>query len=352
MVFVKSNLPVGAQPWGRQIEKAVATLETTTATERVNNAARDAQAALNVKRLDASLQTTAQNVSDIKTITDNVFVAGTTQIDGYNIKAGTIDASAINVGTLTGFTIQTSSFGSRVEMTSADDVSFYGDDGIITGAIRATGTSGASNIEIKNFYNGGWGKNSYSSINFNQTTLGFGASNGTFASTMVLNSTGLDVSGQILGSYIASDLGGSFTGGTTTISDLSATGIIFYPGYASGLGTGTALYLSASTGGYRIGILASSRRFKENIEPLNGTYLDKISALTPVTFNYKENPTEKSFGLIAEDVDAAGLHEIVHRDVDENGDMVPFSVMYDRLAVYLIPAIKELQDRIEVLEGK
>lgn len=116
MVFPKSNLATASQPWGRFVEKSITTLESLVATEKVNNAARDAQMALSIKRTDASLSEvaalgllTAQNVADIQTITDsvfslntdvnslesNVYVAGTTQINGYNIKAGTIQGSAI-----------------------------------------------------------------------------------------------------------------------------------------------------------------------------------------------------------------------------------------------------------------
>jgi hypothetical protein len=185
------------------------------------------------------------------------------------------------------------------------------------------------------------------------------AQSGSFGCTVTLNSNTLAVGGSITATSnitATGDVRGSYvySSNTALISgQLNAAGNIAYTGYASGLGTGTALYLSNSTLGYKIGILASSRRFKENIQPLEPiSYVDKISLLTPVTFNYKENPTESSFGLIAEDVSASGLTGIVHNDLDENGNSVPFSLMYDRLAVYMIPAIKELNERIKLLEGK
>lgn len=158
MVFPKSNLATASQPWGRFVEKSITALEALVATEKVNNAARDAQMALSIKRTDASLSevaalslVTAQNVADIQTITNdvfslntdvtsietNVYAAGTTQINGYNIKAGTINASAINAGTLTGFTIQTASSGTRVTMGGSTIDFYYGSTHV--GTLAGTG---------------------------------------------------------------------------------------------------------------------------------------------------------------------------------------------------------------------
>lgn len=164
MVFPKSNLATASQPWGRFVEKSITALEALVATEKVNNAARDAQMALSIKRTDASLSevaalglVTAQNVADIQTITNdvfslntdvtsietNVYAAGTTQINGYNIKAGTINASAINVGDLTGFNIKTAASGTYTQL-SGTNIKFYYNDSLAGYIVGDDGSWGSS----------------------------------------------------------------------------------------------------------------------------------------------------------------------------------------------------------------
>ncbi|MCY9056059.1 DUF859 domain-containing protein [Bacillus spizizenii] len=62
---------------------------------------------------------------------------------------------------------------------------------------------------------------------------------------------------------------------------------------------------------------------------------------------------ERIGGLIAEDVEDAGLSLFVHySNPDEKGHREVEGLMYDRLWVLLIPLVKELYERIEILEDK
>lgn len=96
---------------------------------------------------------------------------------------------------------------------------------------------------------------------------------------------------------------------------------------------------------------ASSRRYKTHIvpAPLDRRVLD----LQPVRFDYREpnpvtgEPLPRSLGLIAEDVDALGLRDLVTYQ-----DGQPEAVQYDKLALYLLEVIKDQQRRIEALEAK
>ena len=98
----------------------------------------------------------------------------------------------------------------------------------------------------------------------------------------------------------------------------------------------------------------SSKRFKHNIEPfIQRDYLNIVSKLNPVTFNYNadivDNPEVTAYGLIAEDV-----QEIPETDdlINIGADGLPESIAYDRLQWYVIKSISQLNDRLTKLEGK
>lgn len=111
-----------------------------------------------------------------------------------------------------------------------------------------------------------------------------------------------------------------------------------------------------------LGTTASSRRFKENIKQ----YKDlnkKLLSVSPVTFDYKSSVMEEDsqedrfsqFGLIAEDVDEAGLSHLVYYDKENK----PESINYTVLSVELLGIVKQQQEeidsllsRIEKLEAK
>ena len=98
----------------------------------------------------------------------------------------------------------------------------------------------------------------------------------------------------------------------------------------------------------------SSKRFKHNIEPfIQRNYLNIVSKLNPVTFNYNadivDNPDVIAYGLIAEDVQAIPETQDL---VNIGTDGLPESIAYDRINWYVIKAISQINDRLNKLEGK
>jgi hypothetical protein len=93
---------------------------------------------------------------------------------------------------------------------------------------------------------------------------------------------------------------------------------------------GSAVFIDAN---HRLGTLTSSRRFKEDIKPMDNTS-DALFALNPVTFHYKEeiDPAGISqFGLVAEEVEKVNP-DLVVRDKDGK----PYSVRYDQVNTMLL----------------
>jgi len=93
---------------------------------------------------------------------------------------------------------------------------------------------------------------------------------------------------------------------------------------------GTAVFINSSG---KLGTTTSSRRFKEEIKPMEGTS-EALFALKPVTFRYKKeiDPAGTSqFGLVAEDVEKVNPDLLVR---DKNGK--PYSVRYDQVNAMLL----------------
>lgn len=90
----------------------------------------------------------------------------------------------------------------------------------------------------------------------------------------------------------------------------------------------------------------SSRRWKENIKPLEGA-LDKVMQLQGVSYDLKADG-KHDIGLIAEEVGEVIPEVVVY---EENG-IDAQSVDYARLVSVLIEAVKEQQKQIETLKRK
>ena len=108
--------------------------------------------------------------------------------------------------------------------------------------------------------------------------------------------------------------------------------------------TGSAVYVSSSD---QLGVLASSSRFKENIQDM-GDDSSKLKDLRPVTFNYKLDETKSAqYGLIAEEVEAL-YPELVSYDKEGK----PFSVHYHLLPAMLLNEFQKLSKEMKILEAE
>ena len=100
----------------------------------------------------------------------------------------------------------------------------------------------------------------------------------------------------------------------------------------------------------QLGTIKSSRDVKEEILPM-GNVSDRLLALRPVTFRYKQADDDGSkpiqFGLIAEEV-AESFPELVVYDA--NGK--PETVSYHLLATLLLNEFQEQAVRITALEAQ
>jgi hypothetical protein len=93
---------------------------------------------------------------------------------------------------------------------------------------------------------------------------------------------------------------------------------------------GSAVFVDANS---KLGTITSSKRFKENIKPMDKAS-DALFALKPITFRYKKeiDPAGRSqFGLVAEDVEQVDP-DLVVRDKDGK----PYSVRYDQVNAMLL----------------
>jgi hypothetical protein len=93
---------------------------------------------------------------------------------------------------------------------------------------------------------------------------------------------------------------------------------------------GSAVFVNANG---KLGTSTSSRRFKEEIKPMDKAS-EAILALQPVTFRYKKefDPTSAGqFGLVAEDVEKVNPDLVIR---DKEGS--PYSVRYDQVNAMLL----------------
>ena len=109
--------------------------------------------------------------------------------------------------------------------------------------------------------------------------------------------------------------------------------------------TARQVYVNADN---KIGTLSSSRRFKQDIQPMDKSS-ETLFALKPVTFRYKKDadPSQAlSFGLIAEDV-AQVSPELITRD--EEGK--PQTVRYEAVNAMLLNEFLKEHKKVEELRS-
>ena len=116
---------------------------------------------------------------------------------------------------------------------------------------------------------------------------------------------------------------------------------------------GTPVYINSDG---KLGTSTSSKRFKEDIEPMDKAS-EAILALKPVAFRYKNEidpDRTPRFGLVAEDVEKVNPDLVVR---DEQGK--PYSVRYDAVNAMLLNEflkehrqVQELQKEIDALSAE
>lgn len=122
-----------------------------------------------------------------------------------------------------------------------------------------------------------------------------------------------------------------------------ANGLFFRPGLVNV--AGTAMHYDTTTG--QMGPLASSRRYKTDIEDLTDVDPSAVLQLRPVDFQWTVEGMEgqADFGYIAEEVDEV-LPQIVPKDAE--GQAV--AVNYEKLGVLLLDVVRDLKERVEDLK--
>ena len=108
---------------------------------------------------------------------------------------------------------------------------------------------------------------------------------------------------------------------------------------------GTAVFIDSNG---RLGTVTSSRRFKEEIKPMERAS-EALFALKPVTFRYKKaiDPAGTSqFGLVAEDVEKVNPDLVVR---DQEGK--PNSVRYDQVNAMLLNEFLKEHRKVEELNS-
>ncbi len=145
----------------------------------------------------------------------------------------------------------------------------------------------------------------------------------------------------------AQNQGKAAENGVTRIGNKSYQAKIFIAGISgvkTGLAAAKTVFIDANG---QLGTIKSSRVYKEDIHPM-GSVSERLLALQPVTFRYKEayddGSTPVEFGLIAEDV-AQVFPELVVNDADGK----PETVRYDLVATLLL---NEFQREHAIVEAQ
>jgi hypothetical protein len=128
--------------------------------------------------------------------------------------------------------------------------------------------------------------------------------------------------------------------GNTDITDTFISGIS-----GTTVASGAAVFVDSNG---HLGTVTSSKRFKEEVRPMNKTS-EAIFSLEPVTFRYKReiDPTGTSqFGLVAEDVEKVNP-ELVVRDKEGKA----YSVRYDQVNAMLLNEFLKEHRKVEKLEA-
>jgi len=128
---------------------------------------------------------------------------------------------------------------------------------------------------------------------------------------------------------------------------ISSTGAVSFNAVSTTASAGNAFLDSAANNNLLRS--TSSIRYKQNVESILPEYFEKTKQLRPVWYRSKADADKKEwsyFGLISEEV-AEIEPRLVHYTKDEEGNLTPDSVQYDRIAVLLLGRISDLENKLE-----
>lgn len=368
MPFPKASLPTASLPWTREVEKQLTAATTRIAANEVNNSARDNQLNSSLIRVNSVAANAAAAAADAQAAIDGLTSLGSIDSD-YTINAGNI-----NAGTLTGVTIQSAPSGKRVEITS-DRFLIYDSAGSISGRLEGTTVSNEFRLATTSLPDeDGWFGGQRAEILLKPGSVNIDARTGvTYYPPVTISNGSATVPMTLTTGNAIVQVNLSVAGNLSVTGTSTLTGAISAPGGISsslsvagnlstdGSFTRTVLATGASTtctinGSGQFVRTTSSARYKQDIESIN-VPLSTVLQMEPRKFRLIEeveaNPDARYYGgFIAEELDALGLDTFVGYEKLEDGAVRPESVYYAELTAALVSAIKELNARIETLEGK
>jgi hypothetical protein len=303
-----------------------------------------------------------------------------------------IDASG-GGATITG-TFRTGFSGQRIEVIpgSPHVINFYDSIGSLVGRVRSSadfsslGMDSGDNLAHVSVYSGAFARMVYSSgsggdIQAGPSGVFIAGSNTTISSS----STNISGSATVSGSLTVNS-GTTLNGGNVTINSSYRLNTERIEAVSSGIlrlepsirVVSTPVYNNTSTAAANVYVTSagslyrstSSAKYKVNIDRAwaKRAPLDAIKKLVPTSYWDKSDaerlahqldtygplkeeeadydPPRQYIGLIAEDVEKLGISDLVIYGPDGKPD----SVMYERLAVALLPWLHEMEDRLQMLE--
>lgn len=309
------------------------------ASTAATNAYNKAVAAQNDATAAATLAQQAKDTADLKVAAADVAQAindNTTTISGSKITTGTLSLNKIEVvgNTTNGLAIDTSgiraySGGTQTfNLTSSGSLSLTGDIYSATGRIggfdMGNGDLTARSADLPRI------------IFSNKILIGYDGGPYTISAGNPYTDTG--------GSFYVNTNSNVFRFAADSATRSYAGEV------RNGLRARDLYYISTLNGP------SSSRRFKENISYAPSRYYERILNVNPAFFKYVESHPDlepelsnvHSFGLIAEDLEEAGLGYFVQRNM--NGEAQQLMNSHE-LAWLLIPIVRDLKERLEILEN-
>jgi len=177
--------------------------------------------------------------------------------------------------------------------------------------------------------------------------IGFGTSAGNTGAAIIYRDTGNYAQGRLVFAVKKSTSNGDKPNNAI---EISGDGEGIYSEFIRNATTSSPANMRVEAGSGKVLRVSSDRRIKKDIEDLV-TDLELVCQLSPRLFRDIENTDPESLktpGLIVDEVETLIPELIDGADLPENEFK---GVNYDRLAVYMINALKEIKERLEALEG-